>query len=394
MAALIDRHIPTARRGVWVIVAVGLLAAVPLSASAQIVSGQPTTARQGFTYLSWGLEGDSTDLTVKQWYIPIVVNAAIQDNWELSVFSSVASSDADWDLADDKISGLTDSRIQIAHSLADDRILLSGGVSLPTGQTELNADKRSLVHWITADFFTFPVKYHGEGFNFYGGAAGATPAGSWVLGLAGAMHVMGKYTPYEDGPEYTPGSRFILTGSAERQWASQGGINADVSMVVSGNDQSDGVDVFSDGTMFDVQLRGRRNFDVSQVDVALRAILRGKNDVLDPARAELVREEKNTNGSDVRVHVTGRRELTESLAAWLSLETRFLAANGYDQDSPFFEDAARITGFGGGVDFQLSERAMAGLGIRIWSGSADGAATYEALDLKGFELIQRLTLTM
>ncbi|MBD3299183.1 MAG: hypothetical protein GF341_11045 [candidate division Zixibacteria bacterium] len=387
----------TARRQQNVVIAAivtVMLLAMSSASQAQIVSGQPSVARQGFTYLSWTLEGDSTDVTVTQWHIPIVVNAALQENWELSVSSSIAASDADWDIDDDEISGLTDSRIQVAHSLAEDRILLSGGLSLPTGQTELDEASRSLLPWLTADFFTFPVKYHGEGLNLYGGAAGAYPAGDWVLGVATGIHLMGEYTPYEDGPEYTPGSRFILSGSAEREWVDRGKVSADLNVVFSGDDEADGEPVFSDGTMLDALLAGQRTFETAALRGGIRIILRGKNEILDAQRAELVSEENNTNGSEVRFFVSGQRELTDRLSGFLTVETHLLGANDYETDSRFYEGSANILGVGGGIDVRLSPMATGGIGIRIWNGSSDGSAAFESLDLKGFEITQRLTLTI
>ncbi|GAB4321467.1 MAG: hypothetical protein Kow0074_12460 [Candidatus Zixiibacteriota bacterium] len=384
------------RRSAPIVVIVALMSLLFLANSlqAQIVSGTPSSVSQRFSYLSWTLKGDTTDLTISQWYLPIVITAALQEDWELSVYSSVAASDADWDIADGEVSGLTDSRIQLAHSLADDRILLSGGVSLPTGQTELNESKRSLIPWLTEDFLTFPIKYHGEGLNLYGGVAGAVPAGNWALGLAVGLHLMGEYTPYEDGPDYKPGSRVILTGSAERQWPEQGSLAADLSLVFSGNDEADGTPVFSDGTMLDARFRGRREFSTAALSGGIRLILRGKNDILDLTQAQLVSEENNTNGSEIRLFISGQRDLGERVTGSISVESRLLAANDYEPGSRFYEDAANILGIGAGIDIRLSRMATGGLGVRIWNGSSDGAARFEALDLKGFELTQRLTLTM
>lgn len=387
----------TGRRRKALAIGVGAIIAIVLMANAsfaQIVRGTPSSVSQGFSYLSWTLDGDTTDLTVTQWYIPIVVTAALEENWELSVYSSIAASDADWELDDGEISGLTDSRIQLAHSLADDRILLSGGVSLPTGQTELNESKRALIPWLTEDFFTFPVRYHGEGFNMYGGVAGAVPAGNWALGLAAGLHLLGEYTPYEDGPDYKPGSRLIVTGSAERRWLEQGHIAADISVIASGKDEADGTPVFSDGTMLDARLRGQREFASAALSGGIRVILRGKNEILDPKQAELVSEENNTNGSEVRLFLSGQRSLGERISGSISVESRLLAANDYDPGNRFYEDAASIFGIGAGIDVRLSRMATGGLGIRIWNGSSDGSARFEALDLKGFEFTQRLTLTM
>ncbi|HSH00617.1 MAG TPA: hypothetical protein VLB27_11225, partial [candidate division Zixibacteria bacterium] len=58
------------------------------------------------------------------------------------------------------------------------------------------------------------------------------------------------------------------------------------------------------------------------------------------------------------------------------------------------EDAARLHGFGGGADIQISERTLVSLGARVWTGSSDGIAKTGAFDLTGYEVIQRLTITL
>ena len=174
--------------------ALGLLAAclIPVSPiQSQTIRAGLTTLSQRFSYMSWGLSGDTTDLTVKQWYLPVIVKADVAEDWELSFYSAAAGSDADWDIDNGDISGLTDTRIQAAHSLADDQVLISGGLSLPTGVTELSPERRQLIPWLSADFFNFPVKYPGEGLNLFGEVGVALPAGDWVWGAAGAVHFSG-----------------------------------------------------------------------------------------------------------------------------------------------------------------------------------------------------------
>lgn len=371
-----------------------IIAIFPLAAQAQIVQGRPSLVTQQLTHLSWTLKGDTTDLTVSQWSVPILVSASIAPKWELSFLSALSGSDANWTIQDDKISGLSDTRVQVAHSLAEDRVLVSAGMSLPTGKTELTSANRTLLPWLTADFFNFPLKYPGEGFNLFGEIGAAMPAGNWTLGAGAAIHYAGEYTPFDDGRKYQPGSRFLLTASAEQDFAGKGRVAFDVSAIFSGNDMAGGEPIFTDGTMFDIKLTGQRKTDRGQIEATLRAIVRGKNKLLDPQSLDVVQEQNNTNGSDVRLGLRGRHALGHRLDGWLSVEARLLAANGYPPGDPLYEDAAHITGFGGGIDMQLGPRASGGLGIRVWQGSSDGSATYEALDLSGVEIIQRLSFSI
>jgi hypothetical protein len=374
--------------------AVAVVCCLPLSVSyAQIVSGDPSTVSQRFTYLAWSLDGDSTDVTVSQWIVPITVKAGLAEDWELAVFSAASGSDADWDIDDSDISGLTDSRMQISHALAQDQVLLSGGISLPTGVTELSDGKKQLTRWLSADFFNFPVKYPGEGLNLFGEVGVALPAGDWVWGASGAVHYAGEYTPFEGGGDYQPGTRLVGMVGAERSWPRQGMVSADVLLIHSFADKADGEDVFTDGFQADIRLAGRKEFENGNVELAARFILRGKNEVINESSLDLVREESNTNGNDIRFYLSGRRDLSPKAQGWASVEARFLAANEYDEGHPLFEDAARVFGGGVGADLSLSDHVIAGAGLRYWTGSSDGAYTYEAIDLSGIEVLQRITVT-
>ncbi len=362
------------------------------TADAQMVGGQLSSLTQQFSFTTWKLSGDTTDFSVSQWYIPILVENDFAPDWKLAVSAGATGSDAK-DLDEASISGLTDTRVQASHSMSNDQVLLSAGVSVPTGVTKLSPTERQVLPWMSADFFNFPVKYPGEGFNLFGEAGVAMPAGDWVWGAAGAIHYSGEYEPFDDGRKYQPGARFVATLGADRDWPGQGHVAADLVLIFSGNDKAEGTDVFADGTQIDFRLNGRKEFSKGRVDAAFRYITRGKNKVLSGENVDLVREASNTNGNDMRFSLSGRRYLSPKAQGWVTAEAKILAANDWEKGDPLYEDAANLLGFGGGIDFVLSERATAGAGIRYWTGSSDGSYLFEPVDISGFEFIQRLTLT-
>jgi hypothetical protein len=107
----------------------------------------------------------------------------------------------------------------------------------------------------------------------------------------------------------------------------------------------------------------------------------------------LIAEPDKRHGDDFRLHAGARIPVGQSVTGWISTDAKFLAANDYAEASPFFEDAARLVGFGGGLDFALGQHSRAGIGVRGWSGSSDGALGLGALDLSGIELIQQFVYT-
>jgi hypothetical protein len=392
---------PGCRQRVWgriLATAVGTTVVVSVLApqgQAQIIHGRKPQVSQGLTYMSWEFSGD-VNQTLAQWFIPVSVNAPIAENLEVAVSTGANRSEADWKGSGDDISGLVDSRIQVAASLLEDQVVVSAGVSLPTGKTGLTPIQQELLGFMASDVLNFPIKNPGEGLNLFGEIGFAVPVGSWVFGAAGAFFAAGEYSPYELDTKYKPGSRVITTFGIERSWPEGHFVASDIVVVVSADDELDGEPVFRDGTQIDLRLTDRLVAGRASLDFSLRYIIRGKDHRLSNAESvsDLVRETHNRNGNDLRLRLSPRISLGPDLAAWLSFEAKMLAANEYAEDDPLFEDEARIQGLGGGVDFRLSHRTTARVGFRSWSGSSDGSAEMGKFDLTGFEILQRVTITL
>jgi hypothetical protein len=374
--------------------AIGILAVLGhVSVSAQTVPTRSFNFAQSLTYLSWKFTGDSTSQTVSQLFVPVYVKARLADDWGVALYSSASRSSSN-SATSPAISGLNDSKVQLTHSLAEDRILLSAGASFPTGKTKLSATERELIPWLTADFFNFPVKIPGEGLELFGEVGVAVPASMWVLGMAGAVHYYGKYTPYDDERDYQPGMRVIGTAGLSRDWSRRGHIGLDVVVIYSTNDKVLGSPVFGDGLQLDFRLVGSREFAKGGYEAAARFIQRGKNKILSASGLDLVNEQSKTNGNDFRFHCSAHHSMIGRLQGWGSFDTKILMANGYPADNPLYTKGARIFGFGGGLDLPLGTAATIGVGARIWTGSSGGTQSHEALDLSGYEINERLSFAL
>jgi hypothetical protein len=367
-------------------------AASPHPTCAQIISGRRPEVTQGLTYLSWKITGD-TDLTVSQLYIPLVVRAGLRDNLELAVFTAGVRSAIEHDGTTDDLAGLADSRIQLAASFLHDRLVVSAGVSLPTGKTELEPAEELVIPWLTSDFLNFPVKSPGEGFNLFGQVGVAVSLGSWVFGASTAVYAAGEYTPYAETQSYRPGSRLLANVGIERRWEKRYHVIGDLVVVYSTDDKLAGKAVFRDGMQYDARVQGTATFGAATFTGSVRGILRDE-DKRPGGSSALVSEVNNRNGSDLRFNLYAAFRMSSALSLWLSGESKILAANSYPPDDPFYEGAARIAGFGGGMDIHLSPRATFGVGARAWNGSSDGTLGLDHLDLSGLEITQRLSVSL
>lgn len=358
---------------------------------AQIIHGQRPKLTQALTFSSWDISGES-DFKVEEWHVPIMLKAGLAENVELAVSAALMNATGELDLVDDQISGLTDSKIQVSASLLDDQMLLSGGVSLPTGQKKLTAEQQELLVWLSSDFLSLPVRNPGEGLNLFGQVGTALPAGQWVFGGSAAVYLAGKYEPYDNGREYQPGSRLILNVGTERIWPANHRLTFDILAIYTTDDKLEGRAIFRDGVQFDTRVHGVVAFGKGSVEGGMRYILRGKDK--QPGTGEdLIAEPDKRHGDEFRLHAAGHLPVSPAVGLWVSADAKFLAANDYPEQSPFFEDAARLTGFGGGAEFALGLKSKAGIGIRAWTGSSDGALGLGALDISGIELLQHFIFT-
>lgn len=361
------------------------------AAHAQIIHGHRPELTQGLTFMSWDVSGDQ-DFSIQEWHVPLMLRAGVAENVELFASAAVMNAVGDLNLEDEEISGLTDSKVQISASFLDDQFLASGGVTLPTGQKKLSEEQQSLLTWLSSDFLTFPVRNPGEGLNLFAQVGSALPMGQWVLGTSAAVYLAGKYEPYDNGREYQPGSRVILNVGTERIWPANHRLTCDLLMIYTTDDKLEGRAIFRDGVQFDARVHGLLAIGKGSIEGGVRYILRGK-DKQPGADVDLIAEPDKRHGDDFRLHAGARVPVGTSVSAWLSADAKFLAANDYPSTSPFFEDAARLTGFGGGIDFAVGQRSRAGIGVRGWTGSSDGALGLGALDLSGVELVQHFAVT-
>lgn len=371
---------------------VSAIAVIPsLEAHAQIIHGQRPELMQGLTFLSWKVTGDD-EFKIEEWHLPVMLRAGLAENVELAVSGALLNASGDLSPNDDAISGLTDSRVQLSASFMDDQVLVSGGASLPTGQSQLTTEQQALLFWLSSDFLSFPVRSPGEGLNIFGQVGTALPAGQWVVGASLALHLAGSYEPYDNGREYTPGSRIIGNIGTERIWPANHRLTCDLLVTYTTDDKLEGNAIFRDGVQFDTRVHGLLALGRGSVEGGFRYILRGKDRVKGTSE-ELVPEPDKRHGDEFRLYGVGRLPVSHAATLWISGDAKLLSANDYPAASPFFEDAARVTGFGGGVDFALSPRSRAGIGVRGWTGSSDGAMGLGQLDLSGFELMQHFIVT-
>ena len=129
-----------------IVAAILTLASLPaVPARGQIVFDQPGSFAVKFNYGSWALDpAAGPDEELAQTSLGLSGFVPIRENFEARYQILTASNNLETGGAADNMSGLGDLRLQLAHSFAKDRALLSAGFNLPTGKARARSRRRFL----------------------------------------------------------------------------------------------------------------------------------------------------------------------------------------------------------------------------------------------------------
>lgn len=356
------------------------------SASGQIVFGQPASAQAHFVYSSWTLTENifGVETTISQWYIPVHGFVPLRDNLEARIYLATSSSSGSvegFDL-ENSVSGFSDARVQISQALSDDRILISGGVNLPMGKTELDIfDEYPLITVLSQDFLDFPLRRLGEGLGFNLMLGGATAVGEARIGGGVMYRFTGEYTPYSGtfgdttivAGDYNPGDVITVNAGADLP---TGNItwSTNVIWTMYGDDKLDGVKTFKQSQQLDFGIIGSYRSDPYIINGWISYVLRGNN--TEYAGADLVPSESKYYGNEF---AAGASFTYKTAGDWSFTPVAKLRIIGENELS---FGSSNIMSFGATVAKTISQGLGASAGFRYYTGSAIS----DLIDLTGYQL--------
>ena len=186
--------------------------------------------------------------TSAQWAIPIVAVAPLGRGMSLDLSTNYAHSTVTlYSGQSQSLSGLTDTQLRWLYTLGRDRAVTSLSVNLPTG-VHFPVSDLSVSGSVGSNFLSYPVSTYGTGFGVTGGAAYATRAGSWNVGLAGSLRYLASYKPFSDqGVEYKPGMEGRIRGALDRIVGQNGHIVMGLTYSTFSTDTYNGSGTFTAG---------------------------------------------------------------------------------------------------------------------------------------------------
>jgi hypothetical protein len=356
--------------------------AVAPPATAQIIFGQPNLGQTQLVYTHWKLESGGKTNTIGQFLVPVTGLIPLQDNFEARFFIASESNSLKRTTGDLSVNGITDASIQFNHSFKDDHWLLSGGLNLPTGKTELNAlEQWPVVEYLSQNFLTFPVRQFGQGFGFNVLAGGATVIGQFKCGLGVSYRFTGTYKPYKDAGNYNPGDVFSVNGGAEYR---NGGFSFSPNVIIAvyGTDKLNSKRVFKQSLQTSFSLSSAYETDQYLLSGTIALLLRGRNTEYDPAADTLI-EQIRLYGNEFGA---GASLLWKVSPRWRL--TPFLGLRHISKNENVL-GASNLYNFGSNVGVKLGEHFNTEGGLAYYTGNADAGN----ISLTGYQLSLSLAAT-
>ena len=198
--------------------AAAAIAAVALASSAGAQSIADAEYRLAPQWTQYRIDAP-VDVTISELAIPLFVSMPISDRASFDVGTAYARAQVRSGAERSDIAGLTDVQLRTQYTLGSDRVVLTGGINLPTGNASVSADQLLAASLIGSDFLAFPVSNMGTGLAITGGAAMAYPLGAWNLGAGASIRRSRAYEPFAVPGEsfrYQPGNEVRLRLGVDR----------------------------------------------------------------------------------------------------------------------------------------------------------------------------------
>lgn len=197
-------------------------------------------------FQSWAADQGET---ISEFSTLAMVYFPLNDRMGMSVMSSQAMVSSD---ISTKLSGLTDTQVNMNYYSEKISTLVSLGVNLPTGKKMLTANQFTTSYLISLKQYNFRVPNFGQGLNISPGLSWAYPVReTFVIGIGISYQYRGPFTPFESMTgQYDPGEEILITGGADLRISETATCAADIVYTSYGKDKLDGQETFQSGNKF------------------------------------------------------------------------------------------------------------------------------------------------
>ncbi len=359
-----------------------LLALAP-AARGQIVYGQPGSANLQFYYNNWSIDNPFGDKdALSQRTIVLSGFMPIKENFEARYFLITGYNDLEMNGVKNDLSGLGDVRLQFSHSFKEDRLLLSGGLNMPTGKKELDTGgDEQIIEFLSRDYLSLPLRRYGQGFGFNLQAGVAAEIGRFKCGVSAVYDYSGSYKPYEGSGDYDPGNAYSLNATANAVLG-EAVYTGDIGFSIFGTDDLDGDNIYRQAPQMTARLTATYPVRRYSATFGAMMIVRGRNKRYNEADGAIESQLKKYGDE---------YDLFCRLGYATSTEWRIGALVGTRQILSSEEELGKSSLLNLGVDIgkSISDRLSLNLGMIYHTGSTGE----DAVDIGGLQVSGGLGVT-
>lgn len=305
---------------------------------------------------SWSL-GD--DISMSQFTAIIALTQPIGNSTSLTLRASPSSTAGD----PARLSGVTDMQVRATHALEEARLVLSLGVNIPTGKTELTGEEFASSMILSSPALTWSVPGFGQGLNLQPAVVWAIPFGEkFVGGLGFAYQYKGAFKAIKGYDEFDPGDEIAITGGVDVQLAEATNLSADVLFTMYGADKLGSDEVFKAGGKIVATAQFSKGIGQDELAMLARYRTRGKGEV--GFAGSLVSAEQEMEPNQLDLHVQYGLFMSDRLRIRVAVGARL------QSETPAELSGASLFGARVSPDFTLSRSFSVAPWVRYQAGTA------------------------
>jgi hypothetical protein len=115
------------------------------------------------------------------------------------------------------LKGFSDTQFSLGYKIPSSNLILDGGISIPTGQTELSLEEFQTTQLISQSIFGMQTPSFGQGMNIFFGASYIIPVSKgFVLGAGLSYQIRSEYQPMKlVNMDYAPSDEITATAGLD-----------------------------------------------------------------------------------------------------------------------------------------------------------------------------------
>ena len=338
------------------------------------------------------------DNAITQVSFPTSVMFPIGDKVSCKITNSPAWTK--WDVYGQKntLSGISDTWFQMSALLKNKKLLVHGGVGVPTGKTKLNDQEFATALTMSQNFVKLSLPTYGQGLCAQVGAIYSKPVKDNVIMGAGIQYLYRhQYRPLSQTfqlvngdtkllePEFDPGDEISLHLGMDMLLSDYVKFMLDGSYSHYQRDMMDGVEVYGSGGRIKLDTGVYYQFEEQYLWALISYRYKGKNEFL--RSLGFVTEEKNSNGYEVEMNVLYDPYSFDSGSLFLLMDNRFYGPGVYTGEG------IQLYGAGMGMDMMWGRgNNKMDFQFKFFFGQRhEGGAT---IAMRGFEVLTNLNFDL